>query len=753
MSVCTDYSGVVLNQNAIPTGWHTPTATIYQTFHLPSDFSRGTNESEIRIPSLSGLQVFCQIAQGLGDQAQIQWSLSSLNASGPWLPTTAASGTTTGTYTDNGPSWFDIIFAEPVPVTAAQLSDTWIIALTFTDIAGVAYTSPTNTFGQAYSAFSGNVQTSLITPSCTLAFRVLALIADSGTDILGDPYRSVMVSTPGQNLLTQSGALSVGGIGHYWMSQALPDSSAVCSLYFDMRDTSSATIYDLINYVDNPSFEHDVVGSPPRSWTLHLAGATQTNFEVVNAIPDHWAYEGANSLYVSLSGLPASATAWLGGNNINVTPGSTWSGSGVFNVDSPGTACSLQFQWMDADGNNISNIDGNYITSGVGTSQIVGASPPSGASILQPRITITNNSASTESVQIYLDAICVTPTPTVSTYFDGDSTNCIWLGQFDLSYSARVSTNQLGSNAVVVDALVFDPLTPNIAFNLYYSNDDSTNTTPMTPSNWESKLWTRVPRVFRPAGKQTLVLPSPINARYIKIELTNPQPQSYTPNIFQLPISYKTFPSWVQNYFYNQVQYDPYIADDVIVQSNALTTLYSPSVNDLIEQPDNPIALPTSPGAPATEEYDSTTLSQIGFPLGQFQTPVGTDNPQTITGQITTSMSNGAFGSLQQSTEAAPVTYPDITTVSSSQRDDVLIEALRPPMYFFYTCRHAYMEMTATLSQNVAYFFGVNQVSFLRYQGAIPSDSVIYTETGIDYANAQLNDFVVAGNEWDTYAS
>ena len=237
--------------------------------------------------------------------------------------------------------------------------------------------------------------------------------------------------------------------------------------------------------------------------------------------------------------------------------------------------------------------------------------------------------------------------------------------------------------------------------------------------------------------------------------MTNPQLQRYDPGDFQLPMIYKTFPSWVQNYFLSQVNPPSYDTDQVVVVNDALSTVYSPFLGDLNSQPSLPNVPSPSTYVIPSNNLDSTTLGQINLDTAPYQSPLGTQaNTSTALGSIVSNqLSNTLSGPLQVS-EAAPPTYSPITTVSSSQRDSVLLDLLYPNMYFYYTSRHQYQLVSATLSNNKAYFFGIKNINFLRSQGTVVEDAPLYTETGQDMANAQLNDFTIdSSGFWDTYAA
>src|ERR1019366_8778001 len=116
--------------------------------------------------------------------------------------------------------------------------------------------------------------------------------------------------------------------------------------------------------------------------------------------------------------------------------------------------------------------------------------------------------------------------------FDGDMAGYEWTAQRGQSPSVEViSMGRLvdiqivspseAANFVVLDGVIVDPITPNLAFNVYYSMDDAYTSADMSESDWEQKLWTRVPEVYLCSQRQRYAFPEPIHAKYVKIEFTN----------------------------------------------------------------------------------------------------------------------------------------------------------------------------------------------------------------------------------------
>src|SRR4051812_7447567 len=97
MSVSSEYSGIIINQNAIPgpADFYTPTTTwVNQEFFLPDDYLRGTDSGEERRPDISGFQFCVEVPQGYEKAAAFDWMLQYRVFGSDWI--TSDSGTAVG---------------------------------------------------------------------------------------------------------------------------------------------------------------------------------------------------------------------------------------------------------------------------------------------------------------------------------------------------------------------------------------------------------------------------------------------------------------------------------------------------------------------------------------------------------------------------------------------------------------------------------------------------------------------------------
>lgn len=265
------YSGIVLNQNATYTNtydWATASNGnwLFQTFTFPSDYTRGVGD-QARIPDLSGFQVLANIEMEGVLNYRVDYYMD--NSEG-WLPITA--GTTD--VLPVGLTWVDVTFPTSAPISIIQLARQCRFGIQLVGnigMASVPYVSPTPLLhpatgqGQVYGA---DGITPIHAPNACLNFRLLALVGDSGTNFLGNQYRSCIIQASPGNVNTTDGATPVPGSGDgtYWLSPPQPSRFAVQSLYFDVRPVPLLPSFGTINYVGNPSFEYDGVGLAPLWW-------------------------------------------------------------------------------------------------------------------------------------------------------------------------------------------------------------------------------------------------------------------------------------------------------------------------------------------------------------------------------------------------------------------------------------------------------------------------------------------------------
>ena len=812
MSVTNDYSGVVLDQNAIANGslqWRDVLGaqTLYQTFLLPSDYEVGSTVIEERYPDLSGLQVMVTVDARYATTATLDYVLEY------YVPGTGyetlTSGTSIGTDV-SGQIWFTMIFPQSVPINATIAKSTMRIGITAREITGGAvgesvttnadgsyvvegtrvavtltenvpapvivngnqgflllsdntvtysvqqgisdiwYVSPTPLVPQG-AAFQSDGVTPLLGEGASTSafnFRVLALTADHGVDFLGNEYRACVIQQDGSGLPTTSAT---------WTSPALPSQFAVVSRYYDMRPEPAVPLPQYINFILDPSFEWDVDQASPFDWAPVASSTTDALFQVQQG----WSYSGEQSLRsTSLFHSVANATGGVEFPNISVSPTSMVSASCIVNLlELPtGGQVTLNFSWYSPTGAFLSTVSSSALTADGVQSLSLSAVAPSSAVTCVMTVICTSSGAGT--FDFYIDDVCLTFTAQPVPYFDGDALGCEWLGQRGQSPSAQLEQSTPADDTVVIDGIMVDPSTPNMAFNVYYSIDDAYTSDNMTESDWESKLWARVPEVYIATQAQQYVFPAPVAAKYMKVEFTNLQAQTFTPGPFAQPVAYKKFPTWVADFFIAQLELPSFVASSVNVVNDALSFAYSYYLDDIMQTPAKPNPDPTSATTALTSffnqndvtgQVDATTLSQINLVMQSFQLPTGSIiNSTSLLGQsVLSSTSTSVTPLTSESSTQIPTDY---STVSSTTREPVVFEQSLPVMYFFLTCRHAYKELVASFEYNRAYFAGVNDITFLRHNYSTATDSAQYIESGNDTTNAIVQDFDIDTDQvWYTY--
>lgn len=212
-----NYSGIAVDNSVYDLGVSVA-GSYRQKITLPSDYVRGSY-----YPEFTGAQFLVQTDS---DDVSFEWELR--DPDGALLDSgEVAEVTETG-----GKGWVDIEFKA---ITVGKTEGEWEIRFTSDK---PIYQNSSSDKGRAEVRTSEDpltyipiVLTEL--PEISFAFRALANIADSGTDYLGNSFRSVVVERPTTNLTM------VERSDRYksWMSKPNPSKFAVESLYFDVRDS------------------------------------------------------------------------------------------------------------------------------------------------------------------------------------------------------------------------------------------------------------------------------------------------------------------------------------------------------------------------------------------------------------------------------------------------------------------------------------------------------------------------------------
>lgn len=340
------------------------------------------------------------------------------------------------------------------------------------------------------------------------------------------------------------------------------------------------------------------------------------------------------------------------------------------------------------------------------------------------------------------------------------------VSKYDKSAGAT-DTNQ----PVVIDSVFLDPITPNVYFHIYYSNDP--NGPGVDDLSWENLMWTHVPKTFHATKAQNYILPTAISAKYIKIEFSHLRGQYYAAGNFQKPILYKKHPQWVFDYFIAEYEnkrkrtYDPFIKGQITVNFDVYDLAFNYYKNDILQTQAGPIEIKdptanqndvvnllTKKGDSNSNQIDSTTSKLISTAFNRFASHPA--QYSVLNNAVDLSAQNLAQSSVgfdvtgfkliaAQNYPIERMTKPvaDFNTVSTFDREPLLFEANFPVMFFYVTCRHAYREAYAKFEDDKAYFAGVREVIFQREAHSSQYDSTMYTHiTGENASGATYNDFV-----------
>ena len=771
-NVCAEYSGVVIDQNVITESLTPNNSFYYQEFRLPEDYLRGVKSGQTRFPGISGFQLLVAVTKDAATTATLNYTIEQHNfGNSAWE--VLAKGTVTGAQADGEHIWIDIILNKEIPVDVSMTTNVSELRIGFQIVSGIekVYYAQPNPLPGFVEALQSNGK-SLLTPSASFAFRLLGLIGDSGTDFLGDPYRSVAIHSSAQAPVgenTNSG---------YWLSAPQPSKFSVTSHYSDLRTFPTTPIYGVINTILNPSFEYDVIGGQPFGWFVNPpleelpselpipakkegAGKWQQPLEAVLRFDT---YESQATFKVIKTVEAPHGNNVLEVNTVAHIAGRYHEPEGAYAQIAVGLAKPITFSiWVR------SNVGKYSLVLEIGDS-IVGKAEEVvevNAEWQRFSVTLTPIESGTTTVAVrtvanetnartfYIDGAMVNAGTVAAPYIDGDSPSAKWENQRSRSGSIELPKTELTDAPVVIDSVLINPTTPGVAFNIYYTNDLTGTPTSkevneegvnpeMTEEQWEQKLWVHVPQSYVTSVKTTYVLPEPITAKFIKIEFSQLQARPYEPGDYQKPTGYKLFPDWVATPFLAELTLPAFTAKRVGVVYDALELGYKPLIEDLIQGPSSPEHPTPTPSIapPASNRVDPETLRKIETTLNTYlRPPAARADPLTLLGARAATNANNAPS---YPVEGEPQFRGNTTVaVSGLNRQAIVLDESMPVMFFWVTCRHEYKEGFATFESDRAYFAGLKELAFLRNQYSVAGDTELYIEAGTDDTNTERSDFNV----------
>jgi hypothetical protein len=305
----------------------------------------------------------------------------------------------------------------------------------------------------------------------------------------------------------------------------------------------------------------------------------------------------------------------------------------------------------------------------------------------------------------------------------------------------------------VIDRLLLDPVTPNVYFHVYYSNEGEPG---VDDTTWDDRIWSHIPKTFQMTKRETHAFPEPVTAKYVKVEFSHLQPRPYDPGDFQVPVFYKKHPKWVLDYFLLRAEADTYSPGDqfiprrVSVTYDALDLAYNYYLDDLLQEPNAPAQVNDTIQDEVKgflrerSDYSDTITTEMATKISTVFRPY-TQHP-AVRGKEDYLLSTvlQGFG-----TDPAYAAVEEVrgglarpgSDVSGLRKDRIVFEKTHPVMWFYLDCRHRYRQNEALYTHNRAYFVGVYEIAFTRERYEIASDTKQYNEATGDNMNVERNDF------------
>jgi hypothetical protein len=309
------------------------------------------------------------------------------------------------------------------------------------------------------------------------------------------------------------------------------------------------------------------------------------------------------------------------------------------------------------------------------------------------------------------------------------------------------------NDGIIVDEIFIDPVTTGPIMHVYYSLDD-------TPE-WDNKLWTPIPRHYI-LKRGFFQLPRPTMMKYVKLEFTRLVPMPYNTTDYPIlpQITYKRYPTWVQNYFTNTYIKKP-ITDTFL---NPIDTVkIDPLALGFVKPIDNLESGSETKARPSIIETSNSEIKDFIEELisTQKQTDTQIDIESVIEfnssfmwqrdlmAQLDTSRALSRVAQIDNTgfnSELPPLNTPPPTSQSVSDLSQAKLEKEVPIMWFPITCRHGYQETKGDYPGKLAFIVAIRSVEFYRSNNVTPVDEEFYVDTLSDTNNINTNDFEF--DEW-----
>lgn len=323
----------------------------------------------------------------------------------------------------------------------------------------------------------------------------------------------------------------------------------------------------------------------------------------------------------------------------------------------------------------------------------------------------------------------------------------------------------------VIDAIRIAPRTPGIRMHVYYTEqnlnsvkEDGSYRTPQTNNEWDHMLWTPINTTYILRSNQTITLPTPIRASYIKLEFSRLQPLPFkapqAPNL--PPVEYRRYPTWIESQFDNalvrRVVEDWFIQNRTKVMVNVLKHMSDPIREFQYKEREflAALALDKNVGKEARNSglidiktntfIDPTTSAKIFFQTkNMYQSSlVATVGRDSLLGQVIRDSYDPLIagdpieGQINASVgKSVPIVSSSVDRISES-----FSHLAQTPMWFNRVCRHNYKIEKGQYNQK-AYFAGISFVDFLRRDYTVTSDDDLVVDNLEDMTNIEENSFIV----------
>lgn len=320
-----------------------------------------------------------------------------------------------------------------------------------------------------------------------------------------------------------------------------------------------------------------------------------------------------------------------------------------------------------------------------------------------------------------------------------------------LDQRGMLDMEQYYPDGLLFDEIFVDPITSGPIVHIYYSNDDEPD------PNY--KLWTPVGQHFI-LRRGYLSLPRPIFCKYVKLEFSRlaAAPYNNTQYPESLPVFYRRFPTWVQDYFTQVFEIEPdntFVNPRQNVEINLIDMGYQSNTElDLFDTQyeivRNPVLMATAEdskdfisAALLAEDRDSSQLfDQVNFNsslMWQSDLKENLDQTRALTRFVFTDQSGWQI-------ENPLPTYDTVTVQSEIDMTEHRKHKERPIMYFPRKCRHRYQEVLLPRTENICYFVAIREVIFYRRDYRLTNDDPYYVETFEDEIHTDQNEFTA--EEW-----